>query len=58
MKKCNAKFAFFSGNTQDIRQGDGSEDEPAKGQPAEYASRGAADEQTEASEHFRVCLIS
>lgn len=34
----------ISGDTQDIGQSDGAEDEPAKGEPAQHAPRGAAHE--------------
>lgn len=40
---------LFAGNTQDVGQSDGFENEPAAGEPAEHAPRGSAHEQVETS---------
>lgn len=48
---------LFTGNTQNIGQSYGVEDEPATGEPAQHASRGSAHEQIETSKHTRVSVI-
>lgn len=52
----NDCFFLLPGDPQDVRQGDGAEDEPTARQPAQHVARGAAYEQAETSQYTRVSL--